>query len=1678
MNPFDMSDPDIFYENAVKPAAERLRKLLSISILTRNQIVEDHCHAALKLVLGEEHDKSARNPGDMTKKIMSAKHTPQELNFHLRFQVPWNPDNSNSPTKREYGGYTQQDYEMVTSTAILDAPIADICIVSKSEHVPEGYYRINRTPSNKKANLNTGAGGDALFFCIKKLIDGGDATPVITALVLVYPDRGENIPPGYSVARRAGKPCNLNANNSCERVFLGFKRDPVNCPITDIAVFLRSVKDNDQIPPNFMHLERTMKNHEADLNVSTSGSFIGLCYKQELCTVQCLEGFKVSKSQLSRRTTMDMGLVYDEVVDARGSGSNRRLTSMSSFDAIDSNVSQDNGDYMNHRQRVSNGESIPSKIQRHSTDSLNDVNTEAGSTTDQGDNTSEISARRSSSDTEDTLFKNSPVPRNLKQLSINSKMSPQPLRKVVIVSAHGSPLPRNVALIMLAVLSGVFSVGIMFDESLDILSFMVENLNFFFEELRSVSASGTYTILDLMITALCEKLDWSVEVVNKKVLTLLHSLIKRSSGILSKSSSQQLFKGTMFVSSCYAMSTNWIQKGYCIPMEEENEDLFSYKVLKTLVKTICMRCEECTVDDSLPTSNDIVNDRNEIDLKEGQEEDDEEHSADNDNTELFTSCLKGYSNLDQLISLGEAYEIVVDLVTDVIDQTIDMIEVSKITEIAYLATSKKSSSTTSSSFWVHLNSISKTLFTDYGVQNAFILLAALCKYSWSGISTTNQNMSSPRHLGNKLLGLDGIFELCRVAGQNMLMSKIFGYQIRRLVVSVIFVNMQYAMADPRIFRKLLRLVTVLWENWREHIRLEFPVLCEQLIIKILQTSTLKIFPIYQYLALDEVVRWYEQPHMLVEMFVNFDMDTALVSDWNIFAHLIRVVCKLAEKADDNGASSQCSSGGPWPTPYSEVGYADTLFGTNAVPILSRDVKVKALHVAANMTRAVMDAAGHANLISQDIIRQNDNPWSGKGSDSEGDDDDCGNGVSPQIRMRKSQSLRRRIESYQKGADILKEGIAIYEKKNSIAKAIKYLVSKGFMSDSARDAASFLRLYRDNFAPSAIGDYLGEGGIPNSPEEEYWSMVRYQFSRAVSFVDMPLDVALRLYLTGCGFRMPGEAQKIERFVSTFTRCYWEDNRQSDCCPLSHEDTVLLVVYAIVMLNTDLHHANNDKKRAKDKMTEAQFKHNLRGCDQGEDVDSDYLSAIYNGIKEHPIDWVDSEIVFDTGDVNAVTDKEQNKKYVSSLLRNLRASEDLLRSFSPYYYRFGIMGVDLSISMELIAYMFESVWHYFRAVADILLEKLANEENVIFSALDVAVNSLTACIFIDLKVQKIAFVRQVMKFRDLLQTLDSKENSKSKIHVAGHSFTKSSIAWYDNVEKSTTISAIPIVAEVHGVVTELKDVVRKCARREATRLVFARIELKAGITDANRFIILEADLKKMNNKDGKFVQYRFFLFSDLLVYAHHGFTSYKVHHQLSLEDIAVNGIVAGDDTGCCFSVTHPVKSFIVSCSSITQKQQWYGAIKEASEAAISRKSGQRLAMLKRMQSQEMEVSERQHMHINRQNSSDGPQRRGSDPMIEAPEVVEVPKGLAERRTSMPSISAIALSNSEDAIDEEEEDDNDDDNDEDNFENTKVEQCADYITSLGKRDASRVFVSVSMKWHPRILPTMTIMLYHVNT
>jgi IQ motif/SEC7 domain-containing protein len=112
---------------------------------------------------------------------------------------------------------------------------------------------------------------------------------------------------------------------------------------------------------------------------------------------------------------------------------------------------------------------------------------------------------------------------------------------------------------------------------------------------------------------------------------------------------------------------------------------------------------------------------------------------------------------------------------------------------------------------------------------------------------------------------------------------------------------------------------------------------------------------------------------------------------------------------------------------------------------------------------------------------------------------------------------------------------------------------------------------------------------------------------MDFSGLHLDIALRQLLTEV--HIPGEAQKIEKLVEVFARRYIECN-QMFVAGFRAPDTIFVLAYAMVLLNTDLHNSSVKPER---KMRPEDFVRNLRGIDAGADVDGDMVRGIYDRIR---------------------------------------------------------------------------------------------------------------------------------------------------------------------------------------------------------------------------------------------------------------------------------------------------------------------------------------------------------------------------------------------------------------------------------------------------------------------------------
>ncbi|KAJ3341100.1 guanine nucleotide exchange protein for ADP-robosylation factor [Gonapodya sp. JEL0774] len=117
---------------------------------------------------------------------------------------------------------------------------------------------------------------------------------------------------------------------------------------------------------------------------------------------------------------------------------------------------------------------------------------------------------------------------------------------------------------------------------------------------------------------------------------------------------------------------------------------------------------------------------------------------------------------------------------------------------------------------------------------------------------------------------------------------------------------------------------------------------------------------------------------------------------------------------------------------------------------------------------------------------------------------------------------------------------------------------------------------------------------------------HAFVDEMEFTNMKFVDALRHFLQA--FRLPGEAQKIDRFMLKFAERYLKGNPTQ----FSNADTAYVLAYSVIMLNTDLHNPQIKKH-----MTKEEFVKNNRGIDDGKDLSREFLEGIYDHILTNEI-----------------------------------------------------------------------------------------------------------------------------------------------------------------------------------------------------------------------------------------------------------------------------------------------------------------------------------------------------------------------------------------------------------------------------------------------------------------------------
>ncbi|PHT52732.1 Brefeldin A-inhibited guanine nucleotide-exchange protein 5 [Capsicum baccatum] len=207
------------------------------------------------------------------------------------------------------------------------------------------------------------------------------------------------------------------------------------------------------------------------------------------------------------------------------------------------------------------------------------------------------------------------------------------------------------------------------------------------------------------------------------------------------------------------------------------------------------------------------------------------------------------------------------------------------------------------------------------------------------------------------------------------------------------------------------------------------------------------------------------------------------------------------------------------------------------------------------------------------------------------------------KLRDMDDLPSNFEKLKAHKSTVEAAISEFNRKPTMG--IEYLVSNGLVKNSPASIAQFLKS-TPSLDKAMVGDFLGQ-------HEEFPVAVMHAYVDSMNFSGMNFDLAIREFLKG--FRLPGEAQKIDRIMEKFAERYCADNPGL----FKNADVAYILAYAVIMLNTDAHNPMVWPKMSKDDFIR------MNATDEAEDcAPKELLEEIYDSIVKEEIKMKDDSV----------------------------------------------------------------------------------------------------------------------------------------------------------------------------------------------------------------------------------------------------------------------------------------------------------------------------------------------------------------------------------------------------------------------------------------------------------------------
>ncbi|EIN10767.1 Sec7-domain-containing protein [Punctularia strigosozonata HHB-11173 SS5] len=655
---------------------------------------------------------------------------------------------------------------------------------------------------------------------------------------------------------------------------------------------------------------------------------------------------------------------------------------------------------------------------------------------------------------------------------------------------------------------------------------------------------------------------------------------------------------------------------------------------------------------------------------------------------------------------------------------------------------------------------------DLFVKDAFLVFRALCKLTMKPLNSESERDLKSHSMRSKLLSLHLVLTVLNsymplFVSPSALIYSSSSHEATPFVQAVnqylcLSLSRNAVSPVPQVFELSVEIFWRVLSGMRTKLKKEIEVLLHEIFIPIIEmkSSTLK----QKGVILGMFYRLCQDPQALVEIYLNYDCDSE-ASD-NIYEHIANLISKIA--TSQISGTQQKSAEPPSPsvapttkTPHSSVppSYTTTSLAVSGsidpstVGLSERQLKRQGLECLVAILKSLV-VWGTAS--SKTVVDPTDTISRTISDDSHQDTLVADNASQSQERFSLSSALEatrqatpdlgddpNRFESARQKKTTLLEGVKKFNMKPKSNQGVEFFLETGFIPNrNPQDIAKFL-LYTDGLSKAMIGEYLGEGDEQNIA-------IMHAFVDLLDFKDLSFVDALRLFLQS--FRLPGEAQKIDRYMLKFAERYIAGNPQT---PFANADAAYVLAYSTVMLNTDQHNP-----QVKKRMTKADFIKNNRGINDGVDLPEEYLSLVFDEIASNEIrmkDEVEAAVDIITPNVGIagalanVGRDLQREAYIMKSHGMANKTEALLRTMMRSHRR-GSKAEDQFFSASHFVHvrpMFEVAWIPFLAGLSNPLQDTDDLE-IVELCLDGFKSAIRIVCFFDLELERNAFVTTLAKF----------------------------------------------------------------------------------------------------------------------------------------------------------------------------------------------------------------------------------------------------------------------------------------------------------------------------------------------